>query len=349
MYYKQVKKINESLKKTRKAIISLGCSFVEGQGAVDQYIYDSYKWTMERTGVPMEPVLTAKERQTILDKHGDLISYGSGGWNWTFMEYKNAFVNVLCENYFNGEYTPINFGLRGRGNRASIKSLYFWPQINWDSIDEIVVLYVPSGQERFDFLNDEFKEHAQFHCMWPHWKDQPEGPRRILWNGYGEAIYSDKSATLEQISNIIELKNWCKVNNAKLVITPGFDRTYNRSSMLSNLKDVVQRSGTQEITTYKRRADNPTEQYFLDHYHPGHLQHLEQVVDMWPWDKMFKPQGCDTFMDLCLKQEGITNKGFWDYNGVGTPNGWVTVCCHPSAKGHDLFAKELYTHIKNET
>ena len=60
---------------------------------------------------------------------------------------------------------------------------------------------------------------------------------------------------------------------------------------------------------------------------------------------MFSPQGCNTFMDLCLKQEGLEHTGYWDYNGKGTPNHWITKCCHPSAKGHDLFARELYNHI----
>jgi hypothetical protein len=74
-------------------------------------------------------------------------------------------------------------------------------------------------------------------------------------------------------------------------------------------------------------------------------QTLDAIVNQWPWDKMFKPQDCPTFIDLCLNQEGIKNVGFWDFNGKGTPNHWVTVCCHPSAKGHDLFAHELHKFI----
>jgi hypothetical protein len=75
-------------------------------------------------------------------------------------------------------------------------------------------------------------------------------------------------------------------------------------------------------------------------------QTLDAIVNQWPWDKMFKPQDCPTFIDLCLKQEGLGTVGFWDFNGKGTPNHWITVCCHPSAKSHDLFARELYNFIK---
>lgn len=340
MYIRQVDEINESLAKTKKAIISLGCSFVEGQGAIDQEIYTNYDWTMRQTGVPMEAKMSEAERNELLSKY-PILKFDGANINWTDMEYKNAFVNVLCKKYFKEQYTPINLGLRGRGNRATIKSLYFWPSINWHLAEEIIIIYAPSGPERFDFINDEFREHGQFHCMWPWWKDKDDGPRKTLWKGYNEALYSEKFAILEQISNVMELQNWCKVHNAKLIITPAFDQGYTRESFNTILKDIVERTSEQELKTFKKRDQGPTENRF----HPMELETFEKIVDMWPWDKMFYPQGAKTFMELCLKQEGITNKGYWDYNGKGTPNGWVTVCCHPSAKAHDLFAKELYNHI----
>jgi len=347
MYFDQVKEINRSLKKTGKAIISLGCSFVEGQGAIDQELYNNYEWTMQRTGVPMQPVLSKKQSIQLKRKYPELESDGKN-INFTFMEYKNAFVNVLCKKYFKNEYTPINMGIRGRGNRASIKNLYLWPDIRWDLAKEIIVLYVPSGKERFDFVNDEFNEHNLFSTAWPHWKDQHAGARKNLWKGYSEAVYSDKSSVLEQILNVMDLQNWCKVNNAKLVITPGFDRTYTKESFNMSLKDYIERNTDQNIVAIKTRDSGPESEELLKfNRHEGHLETLEKIVDQWPWDNMFYPQDCQTFMDLCLKQEGIVNKGFWDYNGVGTPGNWVTVCCHPSAKAHDLFAKELYEHIRD--
>lgn len=36
MYYEQVEKINADLALTRRAIITLGDSFTQGQGAIDQ-------------------------------------------------------------------------------------------------------------------------------------------------------------------------------------------------------------------------------------------------------------------------------------------------------------------------
>lgn len=53
MYRKQIKEINEGIKRNKKAIISIGCSFVQGQGAVDDNLYVDYKWKFEELGVPI--------------------------------------------------------------------------------------------------------------------------------------------------------------------------------------------------------------------------------------------------------------------------------------------------------
>ena len=96
---------------------------------------------------------------TIKKKYPSLNKSPDGKLDFTFMEYDNAFVNVLCNKYLQGSYTPINFGLRGCGNRATIKELYFYPEIDWHLIDEIIVIYCPSGVERFDFINDTYTDH----------------------------------------------------------------------------------------------------------------------------------------------------------------------------------------------
>jgi hypothetical protein len=178
--------------------------------------------------------------------------------------------------------------------------------------------------------------------MWPWYEDQQDGPRKTLWKGYGTAVHSEKSSMLEQISNVIELNNWCKLKNARLIITPGFDKTYNQTDFKNIIRWTVVRDENQKITKHVEHTSN------MQISDNDKEKTLNAIVDQWPWDKMFKPQGCSTFIELCLKQEGIKNVGFWDFNGKGTPNHWVTVCCHPSAKGHDLFASELYKLITGE-
>jgi hypothetical protein len=330
MYKKQIPEINAGIKRTKKVIISIGCSFVQGQGAVNPELYDDYKWTYEELGVPLYLTLDSADEKALMKKYPSVCKT-DGKLDFRFMEFDNAFVNVLCNKYFNGEYTPINLGLAGCGNRASIKELYFHPDINWHEVEEYTVLYVPSGPERFDFVNDQWGDHAHWVCMWPHYKDKPEGPRRDLWRGYHDALYSDKFEVIEQIAHVQELMQWCKVHNAKLIITPGFDHRYDREYFTESLNTKIARTMDGELikdrSTFFQRAE------------------VDKLLNLWPWDCMYYPAGEKSFADAITAREGKKDDHFFNYLGTGSPNGWITACAHPSAKGHDYFAQLLYNHI----
>ena len=336
MYKKQVIEINNDLKRTKKAIISLGCSFVQGQGAVNDELYNDYTWKNIDIGSPLKIQIDNKQQKELLTKYKNLgIAFDS--IDFTFMEYDNAFVNVLCKKYFDRKYTPINLGLRGCGNRATIKELYFYPSFNWNELDEIIVIYCPSGPERFDFINDQYNDrhhdHFRWICMWPN-KDQSNNASRAkLWDGYAETLWSDKFQVYEQIAHVQELLSWCKLHNAKLIITPGFDRRYDKEYFNSSLKSIVIRNGEEYI---KEKMD--------------YNDSISEYLHLFPWDNMFYPEGYKTFADLIMSKDlDLEDKQdyFFQFLGKGSPNMWVTPCAHPSAKAHDYFAKTLFNHIEN--
>jgi hypothetical protein len=331
MYLSQVKEINESLKRTGKAIIAIGCSFVQGQGAVDDELYTNYKWNYEGHGRPLTLDLTPEQKVELLKKYPSVVQK-HGKIDFTFMEYDNAFVNVLCNKYFKGEYTPINLGQRGCGNRASIKDLYFFPEINWELMKEVIVIYCPSGLERFDFVNDAWNDHFHWKAMWPRADHMDEkSNRRKLWEGYGNTVYSDKFEVIEQISHIQELMTWCKLHNAKMIITPGFDRRYTVKYFTESLKQGISRDDDGNI---KHKSSFPENK-------------ATHLVKLWPWDTMFKPDGFETFVDLVMDKENLsdTKDHFFQFLGKGSLNNWITPCAHPSAKAHDLFAQKLFEEI----
>lgn len=335
MYNKQVKEIVEDLKRTKKAIISLGCSFTQGQGAINDELFVTHNWTFEKLGKPLSlNNLTEEQKEELCLKYKCLeINPHTKEIDWTFMEYENAFVNVLCKKYLESSYTSINLGLRGCGNRATIKELYLYPEIDFHKLDEIIVIYGPSGLERFDFSSDWWNDHHKWKCMWPHYKDIEPGPRKTLWEGYNRHLYSDKFEVVEQILHAQELLSWCHNHNAELIITPGFDIRYNKDYFLSVLTKEYRRTmeGDIEETNVRANAD------------------AVKLLNLFPWNKMFLPDGCPTFVDLAMKQEhpdDYANKHFFEYLGTGSPNLWITACAHPSAKGHDLFAKFLNDRIK---
>lgn len=343
MYRSQVDGINEIIDRTGKAIIGLGCSFVQGQGAFSEEIVQSYGTTFTGLGDPLRLKNISDNEQTkLLLKYPSLTTYPHGQINFTFMEYENAFTNVLCKKYFQNEYAPINLGMRGNGNRGTIKELYFHPELHWDKLKEIIVIYCPSGPERFDFINDQWLEHGHWVCMWPNLDDK-SGPREKLWTGYREGLYSDKFEVLEQISHVQELMTWCKLHNAKLIITPGFDMRYDRDYFMNSLSQKIVRSmdGTKEKTTVMSSL--------IDKF--SKKNDVDYLVDLFPWENIFNPDGMKTFADMALKQEfpdhTTEQRGyhFWSFLGKGTPNNWITPCAHPSAKAHDYFAKKLHEHI----
>jgi hypothetical protein len=101
MFKENIKLINEDIKQTKKAIISLGCSFVQGHGAISQEIYDNYKWY----GTPKNGSINWKfnevEKKQIKLKYPEIDFYiDSDSVNFSFHENKNSFVNILCKKYF---------------------------------------------------------------------------------------------------------------------------------------------------------------------------------------------------------------------------------------------------------
>ena len=342
--YKQWEVVKSSLDKTKRAIISLGCSFAGGEAAYDQELLEGLEWEWLGLDKPFVPKIDDATESWLLNKYTELeIDDGvsmNPEWphrqtiNFRKMFYKNSFVNVLAHKYLEGKYTGVNFGMPGKGNRASIKNLHIWPY-DWSKLDSIIVIYCPSAMERFDMAKDDWKGYSAFTTLYPHPQEGTK-PKANIFNGYSRGIHSDKNAVLEQIMHFMDLKQWCDLHNAKLIITPAFDKSYNRSFFEKAL-----------YTQHKRNTDyevigEPDEEI------AGVKQHLTYLIDQWSWNDMFRPEGVETFMDLCLKQEGIDpdTYDFFQFREKASPQKWITHCCHPSAKAHDLFAKTLFTHLK---
>lgn len=337
MFNCQINEINNDLKRTKRAIIALGCSFTQGQGAIDDELFDSYEWEHEE-GNPLTIKVSLKDERRILKQYPLVTKNSDGILDFTFLEYENAFVNVLCKKYLNSAYTPINFGLRGCGNRATIKELYLNlnHKINLDKVKEKIVIYCPSGLERFDFVNDTYHDHFRWVCMWPHYESMSlDDLRRDLWKGYKTNIWSEKQQIIEQIANVQELVTWCKANDAKLIITPAFDKRYNKRYFQHILGQSVDRSSGKAVlinnSAFKKHPDI-------------------ELIKLFPWEKMFYPNGNETFANLALESdEGIVDKQdhYFQFQGNRSPNGWITACAHPGKKAHDLFAKLLNDEIRS--
>jgi hypothetical protein len=273
-----------------KVLIGIGDSFTQGQG-----------------GISLDSV--------IYKRHGDRIFSGNHRLPIHGEENKASWVNQICVNYLK-DYKPINFGKRGGGNRGAVKELYLRSEEIPNDAEDIIVVYMLSGMERFDFVQrgEAFSDH-HFYTAFPNpQKHQP------VWTAYANHIYSDQVSVVETIMNICEAQTWCKANNAKLIITSAFDTQIRKENFIEKIA--------------------------------GLKKHLALLVD---WDNFFRPEEYDTMAHMLIDRqengsaevERLKHGAFWgEYAGKFPCKEWITPCCHPTFRGHKLIARVLSDEIK---
>ena len=166
-----------------KLLIGIGDSFCAGRGACSIELWEKYGWDMERM-------------------------YGEGGAEVEESNYANSWVNQLCKNHM-PDWTPLNLGMSGKGNRYAIKELMVNPLLGIEKAKEKIVVFAVSGFERFDLAKDLVGE-EHFTTQWPMYGDYKEkklGYSELTLEN-GDSLYSEKFVISEFILNIIELMNY---------------------------------------------------------------------------------------------------------------------------------------------
>jgi hypothetical protein len=294
MYKWQYDNIN--ITEDSKIIIALGDSFTQGQGACDVPVWEKYNWDLK--------LMQGKHER-------DILPY----------EYEGAWVNQLCKNHM-PDWTPINFGMRGCGNRATVKELYLHPKLHLEKAKEKIVIFAITGTERFDFINKAFYDHHHFFAMWPSpWSDGVTNKK--LWEAYYEDIFDDRFAVIELLLNIQEVMTWCKAHNAKFILCSAFENRLNKKYFTEQLVN----------------KQNPI---------------TADLINLVDWNNIFRPQGYENFTDMLVHYEGrddLKGGGFYMWaheQKQGTSEGYFTPCAHPSYKGHALIAESMYEYIQND-
>jgi lysophospholipase L1-like esterase len=179
-----------------KAIICLGDSFTQGQGA-----WSSQTWKKYNNRIDHKIIKDDLEIEI----------------------YNNSWPSQLVRNYL-PEYVAVNLGVIGTGNKAAVKELYLNPNINLQNISGGVLIYMLSGIERLDFINKTFPKHRHFDTVWPTPDHESE-----VWRAYANHIWSDKFSTIETILSIKEAETYCKANNLSLVLISAFEQRYTKT------------------------------------------------------------------------------------------------------------------------
>lgn len=269
-----------------KYLIGIGDSFTQGQGSVSREFHAKYG----------DRVYHHDTKIPEIDDEENL----------------NSWVKHLATKI---GYTPINLGSTGRGNRSAAKELYM-NEIDADS--EKIVVFCLSGMSRFDFvIKDEGITRNHFSPIFPDMSGNK------LWQGYAEFGNSVQQEAIDCLLNIAEVQNWCKVNNAKLLLVSAFDMEIDEES-ISNKISVESK------------------------------KHLKDIVD---WDLFCRPRGNRTMIELLVREQeaGLEEhqlqpiysyQYFHRYKKEGYAEGLITPCGHPSNSGHKFLSDVLLDELK---
>lgn len=346
MLENQVQSTVDSLKQTRKAVITLGCSFVQGQGSINTEIVDKYPFKLNQSNT-MCFAGNDDQIKEVLDSY-PILSYHPSPENpidFTSMEFENSFTSALCRRYLK-DYTPINFGMKGNGNRASVMQLFRFPEIDYSELDDIIVMFFPTGMDRYDMAAREFNEHFSHKSIWPHYDKNATSIDGKLWNAYSMAVWSEGHMLMEYLYTTEILRTWCKLHNAKLFIMPGFDSYYRTDDPIGFYQKHV--PPMQEL-----RDDNTDlNDRFRIQRENNARKRVNEMFANHPWDNYIEIKGNWSLASLVQYTEtsSIPDKFFqyfFEHLGKGSPNGYWSICSHPSKKGHEAIAKHIYEHLRD--
>lgn len=283
---------------TKKYIIGLGCSWTQGEGG-----YPDQVWK---------------------DHGGRVQVRGRDDYYLRHIEHENSWVNVLCRDYF-PEYTPINLGARGIGNRAAINQLHFCDKVDFNDSEGIIVLML-SGFERYDFFHQNPKHnngqddgysdgefvHYKWRTAWPFPGDDP------IWNTYGKELWSEQFVASSQMIALLDLQTFCKAHNYKLVVANGFNQSHHG------------------VETYLKE-------------HSGYLK------DKFNWDEHYIHQTTEygAMIQKLIWLDGLIKPEDWGayhnfYHKRDYPAKYLTNCegAHPTLEGYKVIGEELAKFIK---
>jgi hypothetical protein len=271
----------------KKYVVGLGCSWTQGQGGYPKEIWDRYNGRIDISG----------------DEDQHLREY----------EHSNSWVNVLCRDYLN-DHTPINLGVRGCGNRGAVKQLYF-SNIDWSQGSGYIILTL-TGLDRFDFLREDLLKpdntyhHYKYNTIWPDNSSDSE-----LWRGYANS-WSEQIVAHETMLAMLELQNFCKLYNYKLIIANGFNTV--------DLKDHMHEYATPLSKKFNWQS-----------YLHGSTDYVALV------EKLIQLDGAISSKDW---------KDFYTkYEKFNYPKQYLTNCSHPTIQGYKIIASELYNFISLST
>lgn len=198
----------------------------------------------------------------------------------------------------------LNLGEEASGNTGAVNRI-----LMADIPKNSTVIFMPSGMNRMDFFDKNHIKGSRFVHAFP----SPDpinliGQEIVDLERSLSKFSSDITEVYYAIVNIVNMQNFCKANNHKLIVFPAFTREYNKNYFYKIIND--------------------------------------EFVNSVDWDKFLIIDGCSNFFDWIIKQAGSKTRlsmmemHFTD-NKFPELDGWIMPRFHPSEKAHRLFSERL--------
>lgn len=283
----------------KKYIIGLGCSWTQGEGGYPDEIWRQYNG---------RPQMSLRGKDDYHIRH---------------YEHENSWVNVLCRDHFT-EYTPINLGIKGIGNRAAVEQLHFCDKVDWDNSEGIIVLLL-SGFERLDLPGTRSDPNGQddgySNGDYCHYKWQTAWPfdsNNNFWKVYAKELWSERFVATHQMLTLLNLENFAKAKNFKLVVANAFNQR--SEGILEYLKN-----------------------------------NAKSLVDKFDWScYLHNKTDYVAFVQKLVELDGFIPADEWHsfhqrYFSRNWPSKYLTNCegAHPTIDGYKVIGEEMAKFIKS--
>lgn len=360
-----IDRINNSISKNPRVVVTLGCSFAFGQGAYTQDTLDivrpqggkfsNFDYVYKEHD--LKDLLDLCEQQKLwLNRRpetGSNLNNAEGDFEVITrpLETNNSYVNKVAEIL---DYVPVNLAQLGNGNQSTVNRLFSYP-IDWHKCEKIVVIWAYTDMNRYDVVNDGKNDYQyvgeDYKTMWPVMGDYDPSTEKFHQGSdwHNAQYFMTKTAWSELYSYIHfiisgnKINTWCKAHNAELITMGAFEYYSKETAELAYTASRVHRDHNHQATDLDFNLGNCLE------YASGHKEANMKALEMFPWDSVWKPGGENTFFDLCLAQErNLQGLSMHDIVGSGgTPDDWVFPCGHPSGKSHEFLAQLLVNDFKD--
>lgn len=292
----------------KKYIVGLGCSWTQGEGGYPKEVVDAHHGrTQIRCGQPGQP-----DSDYYLRVH----------------ELENSWVNQLARDHF-PEYTSLNLGIKGIGNRGAVQQLHFVDNVDFNDAEGIMILML-SGFERFDvfrqrpmdnwgftqpdgYNNGEFR-HEKWRTAWPHETDSGD---KGFWNCYARELWSEQFVACETMVTLLNLQTFAKAYGFKVVVANAFN---------------IRPEGIYEwLKEYAGPLTDKFDWSCYVHNDTDYVAFMEKLVELdgkindWRhYHSYYNPKNLNTHSEYLTNDEGS----------------------HPTIKGYKVIAEELAKFIR---